>query len=557
MIQSFAKAIKPPLQLLSPCEKLAIDYIKERICVGTIFSLPSELVPVALRGTLDPNADAGVHHNSLDGIVAEALALAARNPEYPQVCIGVEFKRHLFFQVVRTDMNNRFVQFEDPKSKGSFVVVPLKPAAREGDTALFEYRSVGVPALWNFVETLTRSGMTRVWEDMVVWSHSDRARLALTFPHIGMGSLALRHEARHRIWEVAVGHMLDFNAEHPTSNGRFLWEELIPMGEEHLQDMIAAGIILEHPDSAGPNTYSVNMQSVQYDPHASVQHGTRDPLRHVDSNSLQRHCKLACMMHLSMKGWRDYPVLTDWAAGFPLQCNLSISRPKSYFVALALADSILAKFPIAEDIVPCIKHGMTASYYNALLNLQSRDFHKLIALMNGADNVLGISDRAFADIVPNCRDEDAEPLPVEDRLAIADAPASISSQIDIQTLHANAMAVLRGHAARDVDLSHVTHVDYEGHRFTVRFDNYSHSSGKQRCYISCPHKGHNACFKYRQCDGFESDLHATAWLMAWAHHALPQQGNFSKLDHKDWKPCEDMWQEWMHRVHLTGIEEWP
>ena len=69
---------------------------------------------------------------------------------------------------------------------------------------------------------------------------------------------------------------------------------------------------------------------------------------------------------------------------------------------------------------------------------------------------------------------------------------------------------------------------------TVRFDNFSHTSGNRRGYIPCcVNKEHHECYKYRFVREFPSHRHCAAWLMAW--DSKPQ--TFATKDKKlDFKP---------------------
>ena len=83
-----------------------------------------------------------------------------------------------------------------------------------------------------------------------------------------------------------------------------------------------------------------------------------------------------------------------------------------------------------------------------------------------------------------------------------------------------------------------------GEQCKVLFDNCSHQSGKQRCYIACPSPHHAACFKYSMVHLFLDDAAAAAWLMAWANHARNKPAAFTKCRHAAFKPSEDAVAQW-------------
>ncbi len=73
---------------------------------------------------------------------------------------------------------------------------------------------------------------------------------------------------------------------------------------------------------------------------------------------------------------------------------------------------------------------------------------------------------------------------------------------------------------------------------TAHFDNCSHSSGRQRCYIACKVRHHSACFRYATLDQFPNSEHAIAWLIAWKVKAIEAPDTFTKADHKKHQPTE-------------------
>ena len=76
------------------------------------------------------------------------------------------------------------------------------------------------------------------------------------------------------------------------------------------------------------------------------------------------------------------------------------TRPKSYFIVLAVADEVLGRMAIQDDVMPVIFHNMTDSYYKALLNIRkAADFRKLFACLDDAADVGALKDSVFKDIM--------------------------------------------------------------------------------------------------------------------------------------------------------------
>ena len=71
---------------------------------------------------------------------------------------------------------------------------------------------------------------------------------------------------------------------------------------------------------------------------------------------------------------------------------------------------------------------------------------------------------------------------------------------------------------------------------SIKFDNWSHSSGKRRGYATCTnaeHCGERGCFRYRTLSGFQDVKQACAFLHAWAVHGRDRP---SHDDHKFFEP---------------------
>ena len=459
------------------------------------------------------------------------------------------------------------LQYDDLQNAGSIVVVPVTISYKEGGAGMFSYHQLEKPVRWNSLSTFHSTGMRFLLDNMVIWSHSDAVRLALVLPAASVDSTALvphsfsqsvlsiQHVAPHRVWEGAIASMMEHVATQRSvctfrlldnvltaSNSDFRLE----LAPEHWNDMLSTGVLSSLDIQGGVNHVVVNVASLRYEPIAGIAKGSADPLGHVDLSRISSLCKLTLMMWLRRNGWDHSDDLSSFMSGSQLLCNMNLNRPKSYFVALALANEILTKFPVHAETVPHIRHDLTASYYNSLLHLKSVDFHKLVSLMNEQQNGVAVCDKAFAELVPGTIDEEAA-API-----VHELPALISQeQQDIHTLHINAIAVLGGNADNAVDLSKLVETHYQDHVFQVRFDNCSHSSGKQRVYIACPHDTHHACFKYSQVDLHASERHAVAWLCAWAHHCVPSQKGFSKEAHKTLVPSAAVLAEWLERVQIS------
>ena len=100
---------------------------------------------------------------------------------------------------------------------------------------------------------------------------------------------------------------------------------------------------------------------------------------------------------------------------------------------------------------------MCDSYYKALLSLSSpRDLAKLDAILAAAADVNAIADKTFADLLKGDQGQAA----LEDAVVEEDAHPDVvlaplmggDMALDRQSMHRNALAVIRGLPAASVDL---------------------------------------------------------------------------------------------------------
>ena len=93
------------LQLIAPM-KMVVDYLKDRLTVGTLFSLPPCCFPGELEIVVLGEAPEPFNARTL---IPTCLALAqAASPPAPR--IGARFSSHKFYKVINTSMNRRFLQ---------------------------------------------------------------------------------------------------------------------------------------------------------------------------------------------------------------------------------------------------------------------------------------------------------------------------------------------------------------------------------------------------------------------------------------------------------------
>ena len=187
-----------------------------------------------------------------------------------------------------------------------------------------------------------------------------------------------------------------------------------------LMGMVYAGILFLSVDEFGDDSFTLNSAAIRWREHQIIEHGTTDPLHHLRPGAEQDHCKLSMVMLLASQGWRpiaEHAALDFHCVGGQLVFDMKAHLPKSYFVALAKADSILEKM-LTSDSLPVIHHGLSDSYYKLLLKLRSADdVAKLDALLAQAPDVHQLQDEQFKALLP------ADEKTTDDDLELADGPA--------------------------------------------------------------------------------------------------------------------------------------
>jgi hypothetical protein len=140
-------AFKPP-----PPLALAVEYFKERLKPGVVFSMPAALLPESMQQPgKAPHAEAVVTAAQEaqgvvvvaqaafkpDAVVNEAVAWAAEPPDGGWiVCMGLDVMDHRFFRVVKTNLASRFVQFDSGRRGVCISACELQMATREGRAGL-------------------------------------------------------------------------------------------------------------------------------------------------------------------------------------------------------------------------------------------------------------------------------------------------------------------------------------------------------------------------------------------------------------------------------------
>lgn len=170
-----------------------------------------------------------------------------------------------------------------------------------------------------------------------------------------------------------------------------------------LADLAAAGILIMESTEFGEATVRLNQAAVRWASSFTIAVGSRDPIAHVGSLGVMNMCKLSAMMYLGKCGWRaalDGEALDYYSEGSELVFDARASRPKAYFLALALAPRILQLMMRTEACAAVIHHGLSDSYYRALLSARTiADIERVDSILAEAKNIKQLPDRVFAALV--------------------------------------------------------------------------------------------------------------------------------------------------------------
>ena len=146
---------KPKAVVLPPLVRLAVDMVKERLQRGSVISLPASLVPMSLRDPgLEEDGARGAMVLAEDGargaivpawqpcaLLTDASALAVSAlADGCAVRLGAAFADHVFFQVLKTDLQRRAVQSDSGRRAVGVSVLKLRLKDRIDDAGVFEVR---------------------------------------------------------------------------------------------------------------------------------------------------------------------------------------------------------------------------------------------------------------------------------------------------------------------------------------------------------------------------------------------------------------------------------
>lgn len=571
----FKRKAKPAIENVPAKLKLAIDYWKDRLSSGVLFSMPGMMLRGVLHGVGNSSEVVGaldLPDSSDADLLDEAIALARSGfDDLGSVRIGRAFGGHRFFRVVRANLSSRFIQYDDGERGVCIAIMETSLVGRDGAAGVFRPSLQGASCRLNLKHLLRLHGMRNALQSVIVWEQAGATTLSLTMPSAGNAATSLQSlqaigdstapmamrctltTTRRMLWEETVASLMcAMDSDRPLSYDTASNKIASPDGGfemsvhlEDVQDMVAAGVLTQGAGENGKMLLQVDLRAVCWRSSSALLEGSADPVRHVSRESPQQHPKLTIIMKMLACQWQPGHGndLTYFAAGQAQEFDLNTSRPKNYFAALLCADRILYTLAIAdESSLPIILHGMPDAYYRSLLQAKSTNAVKsLLALLDGSTDVRAMSNASFnclKDIADFTDKEATEEEARQAMPALLDDEPSASSRADMEHMHKSALAVLRAIPSALVDMRAAMQAEIMGHTYRVHFDNCSHASGKQRAYIGCRHEGHSACFRYSIVERHPTMRRAAAVLISWAAHAADKPKSFTKEQHKRYQPEE-------------------
>ena len=237
------------------------------------------------------------------------------------------------------------------------------------------------------------------------------------------------------------------------------------------------------------------------------------------SSSLVDASKLELLIELAREGWVIKNMVVDPVlADGPRELGLHmLARSKKYWEAMCDVEAIFKRG------CPGVFPNKPVAYYAclfALPDLPALHAHPGFDTLSNK-RFLEMLKAGCVDVAPG--DEAPDMMALDDDrdelLAIQDAGADDEGE---PPLPPPLCPPLEGVEAA---LMAFGHVDVEAGgpiapvqwtRFTVRWDRWSHQSGRLRCYTRCLDPSHERCFRYMFQHLAESRNHAAATLFAWA-----------------------------------------
>jgi hypothetical protein len=187
------KARKPALPDAPAEVRMAVDYFKERLQPGDIFSVPSDFLQGALTmhgGAGPAAAEAALAHDH-HSILTDALALVS-SPSDTGHATTLNSKQigHRWFRVIKSDLSRRFVQHDDGRRSFCISVMQVTLLDKVGGKGVFSSAQCSFYTLdlWAAIEKV---GFASLLRSQILWNKDASPTLSLSIPALRDSSAQL------------------------------------------------------------------------------------------------------------------------------------------------------------------------------------------------------------------------------------------------------------------------------------------------------------------------------------------------------------------------------
>ncbi len=209
-------SVVPPKESIHTLARMAVEHLKERLPIGTIFSLPAAALPAGMSppghppapalangdavavaadaGSILPHPPGGPAPFEVANVLPDAVAVVAAPPDRGhERKVGAELAGEGIFKVVKTNLQQRILQTIDIGRRGCCIaVVRVGLSRREGSQAVLTSLPSDEMFTFDLLQALEAQGVQWLFSNLTVWQSSWRTQLALTMPAFGDASSSLQ-----------------------------------------------------------------------------------------------------------------------------------------------------------------------------------------------------------------------------------------------------------------------------------------------------------------------------------------------------------------------------
>ena len=508
-----------------------VEYLKDLFVEGNIYSVAS----IMFRFALEKDVDVTVADTVLKTLASDSLEDLSQGQASRELIAG-----STFFSVTNARPERRtLVQPQHLVAERWTMRVSLCTVLSQRDEEVIVHQHELKPRTFDlraFVQRLREFlAGARAWKgvqsksalkERTLVSEDERWQLSLPVPEMSWSTSSSSHaivplpaapEADLDGRDVSAS-ILSLTQILKSSQGApgqsVLLSSVPPSMVEGVQGVVDSSVALVR--SGGEHAVALNMQAVDWTTIMRL----RDPVGLLvgPSRPLKpaKQQKPMLFFQLRLQGWVhvDQCLNNGWVAGAPLEFSMSLSRPRSYFLALLSHQAIIDK-GVTE-----IAHKQKDGYYQCLLSLNGPDLLQILdqaALEECSDHWFKQNLKAVEDDT----DSDASVL------AVGDGHVNVAHVLDRRLPSILPVGVVPDCWVRCI----MRRPGQQGTK--LYFDGFSDPSRRQRGFVFC--RSHE-CRRYRYCDSFASRVMMAADMLLWWEARLRPECN-THARHLAWDPA--------------------